>query len=119
MERIVDFFHAIAEDDEKKQTPSHGHGHRHGHGQVSTWSSRREFLWQMRDDLGHHMASFSNASAKDDDDILTLDHVWFQAAYQEMARRGAIPHSPEELVPILHGSAVKLDCAYCDDGDDE
>ncbi|KAJ5119007.1 hypothetical protein N7448_010715 [Penicillium atrosanguineum] len=118
MERIVDFFHAIAKDDEKTQTLSHGHGHGHGHGHVSTWSARQEFLWQMRDDLGHHMASLSNASAKNGDDILTLDHVWFKAAYQEMARRGAIPHSPEELVPVLHGSALKLDCAYCYDDDE-
>ncbi|KAJ6112053.1 hypothetical protein N7523_008114 [Penicillium sp. IBT 18751x] len=115
MERIVEFFHAIAEDDEKTQTLSHGHGHGLGHGHVSTWSARREFLWQMRDDLGHHMASLREGSAKDDDDILTLDHVWFKAAYQEMVRRGAIPHSPEQLVPVLYGSAVRLDCAYCDD----
>jgi hypothetical protein len=107
MESIVEFFHAIAEDDEKKQTTPYGHG--------STWSSRQEFLWQMREDLGHHMASLSNGSSKNSDTTLTLDRVWFKAAYQEMARRGAIPHSPEELVPVLHGSAVKLDCAYCDD----
>ena len=113
MERLVDFFNAIAEDDGKKQVTSHGHGNGHS----STWSSRREFLWQMREDLGHHIASLSKGSAKDTENTLTLDHVWFKAAYQEMARRGAIPHSPEELVPVLHGSAVKLDCAYCDDYD--
>ncbi|KAG0153993.1 hypothetical protein PDIDSM_1372 [Penicillium digitatum] len=109
MERIVSFFVSIAKDDQRKQNGEHD----------STWSHRKEFLWAMRRDLNEFMASFSDHGEQ----ILhkpTLNHVWFQAAHNEMDRRGAIPHSVEDSeVHVLLGSVVKLECKYCYDCYDE
>lgn len=104
LERIVEFFVAISRDDEIRDSAP----------QPSNWSHRKEFLWQMRKDLGRYMTSASRLPNKGATPTPTLDQVWFTAAYQELVQRGAIPHSPEEPIPVLHGSAVTLQCEYCD-----
>lgn len=104
LERIVEFFLAISRDEETQRPTS----------QSSNWSHRKEFLWQMREDLSRYMTSASRISNKATTPTPTLDQVWFTAAYQELAQRGAIPHTPEEPIPVLHGSAVTLQCEYCD-----
>lgn len=109
MERIVGFFVSIAKDDQRKQKSDHD----------STWSHKKEFLWAMRRDLNEYMASFSDHGEQ----VLhepKLNHIWFQAAYNEMDRRGAIPHTVEDSeVHVLHGSVVKLECKHCYDCYDE
>lgn len=107
LERIVDFFLSISRDEDIKSSTSPS----------SKWSHRKEFLWRMREDLGRYMTSASRTSNKEMTPTPTLDQVWFKAAYQELVQRGAIPHSPEEPIPVLHGSAVTLQCEYCDEGE--
>ncbi|CAG8023734.1 unnamed protein product [Penicillium salamii] len=105
IERIVSFFLAIAQDDHKKHKGAHD----------STWSHRKEFLLRMRQDLNDYVATMSNHGEHMDDGP-ELNHVWFQAASDEMDRRGAIPHTVEDTeVHILHGSVVKLQCGSCYD----
>lgn len=102
MERIVKFFVAIAKDDRGQHKDEH----------EPTWSHRKEFLWAMRRDLNEYMASFSNHGEQTIQP--QLNHIWFEAACNEMDRRGAIPHTVEDTeVHVLHGSVVKLECEYC------
>lgn len=109
MERILEFFISISKDDQRKQKGEHD----------STWSHRKEFLWAMRQDLSEYTASFSDHSEQTSLDP-KLNHVWFQAAQNEMDERGAIPHTVEDSeVHVLHGSVVKLECEYCYDCYDE
>ncbi|KAJ5820798.1 hypothetical protein EN45_046250 [Penicillium chrysogenum] len=109
MERIVDFFVSIAKDNQRKEKGEH----------ESTWSHRKEFLWAMRKDLNEYMASF-NGQGEHTLLVPELNHVWFQAARNEMDRRGAIPHTVKySEVQVLHGSVVKLECGYCYDCYDE
>lgn len=109
MERIVDFFVSIAKDNQRKEKGEH----------ESTWSHRKEFLWAMRKDLDEYMASF-NGQGEHTLLLPELNHVWFQAARNEMDRRGAIPHTVKySEVQVLHGSVVKLECGYCYDCYDE
>ncbi|KAJ5999042.1 hypothetical protein N7451_006852 [Penicillium sp. IBT 35674x] len=103
LERILQFFIAVAHDEEKRDSPS----------RVSNWSHRREFMWQMREDLGQYMASSISSPNQVSHAPLAFDKVWFGACHREMLRRGAVPHELEEPVPVLHGSAVKLRCKYC------
>lgn len=103
LERILEFFIAIARDDEKMGSSQHTTG----------WTHRKEFMWQMREDLGHFMAATGQISTTKSVFAPTFDLVWFGAAFQELARRGAIPHSAEEPVHVLHGSAVTLVCNKC------
>ncbi|CAG7915708.1 unnamed protein product [Penicillium olsonii] len=102
MERIVNFFLAVAKDDHRKQNGSHD----------STWSHRKEFLLRMRQDLNDYTASMSHGEHIDQEP--ELNHLWFEAASNEMDRRGAIPHTVEDTeVHILHGSVVKVECGSC------
>lgn len=103
LERIVLFFKAVAKDEEKKRSMSPS----------SSWSHRKEFMWQMREDLGHYLASTSLTTGRSPSTQPTLDHIWFGAVYRELAERGAIPHLADKPVPILHGSTVTLRCAHC------
>ncbi|KAJ5918382.1 hypothetical protein N7454_010757 [Penicillium verhagenii] len=103
LERILEFFVAVAHDEDKRNSPPHA-SHR---------SRRREFMWQMREDLGQYMVSSSSGPQKITNDCLGLDKVWFEACHQEMLRRGAVPHESEELAPVIHGSVVKFHCKYC------
>ncbi|KAJ6114971.1 hypothetical protein N7486_000749, partial [Penicillium sp. IBT 16267x] len=98
LERILQFFMAVAHDEEQRDSPSH----------ASNWSHRREFMWQMREDLGQYVANASSSPNQVSHAPLALDKVWFGACHGEMLRRGAVPHETEEPVPVLHGSAVKL-----------
>ncbi|KUM57280.1 hypothetical protein ACN42_g9904 [Penicillium freii] len=103
MERILSFFVSIAKDDQRNQKGEHD----------SAWSHKKEFLWAMRQDLNEYMASFGDHGEQA---LLgpKLNHVWFQAARNEMDERGAIPHTVEDSeVQVLHGSVVKLECEYC------
>ncbi|KAJ5162262.1 hypothetical protein N7492_007654 [Penicillium capsulatum] len=97
-ERVVEFFVSVARDEEVRDASSHG----------SNWSHRKEFLWQMREDLGQYLATTSQMSNGQSSSGPTLDHVWFRAAYQEMFDRGVIPHSAEDPIPVIHWSAVTL-----------
>ncbi|KAJ5632865.1 hypothetical protein N7490_009204 [Penicillium lividum] len=103
LERILQFFIAVAHDEEKRESPS----------RTSSWSRRRDFMWQMRDDLGHYVASSGLTFNRVSHAPLALENVWFGACHQEMLRRGGVPHETEEPVPVLHGSAIKLHCKYC------
>lgn len=108
MERILDFFVSIAKDDQRKQIGEHD----------STWSHRKEFLWAMRKDLNEYMASFNDHGEQTLEP--KLNHIWFQAARNEMDRRGAIPHTVNySEVHVLLGSVVKWECEYCYDVYDE
>ncbi|KAJ5726329.1 uncharacterized protein N7483_007686 [Penicillium malachiteum] len=102
LERILKFFVAVAKDEEERESPFHATG----------WSHRKEFMWRMREDLSQYVVSkkYSNRISTG---LPTLTEVWFGACHQEMLQRGAVPHSTEEPVPVLHGSAVKLTCEYC------
>ncbi|CAI7616554.1 unnamed protein product [Penicillium glandicola] len=109
MERIVSFFVSVAKDSQRKEKGEHD----------SSWSHRKEFLWEMRGDLNEYMASFSDHGEQTPLEP-KLNHLWFQAACNEMDRRGAIPHTVEDTeVHVLHGSVVKLECEYCYDRYDE
>lgn len=99
LEKILQFFLAIAADEENIHT--------------STWSHRKEFMWRMREDLGQYVAFKGKSPGNNSISKPSLDQVFFKAAYQEMTRRGAIPHSADPI-PILHGSTLALHCAYCD-----
>lgn len=98
LERIVEFFLAVARDEEAGDSA----------GQGSNWSHRKEFMWQMRKDLGQYMASTSQSPSNESVLGPTLDQVWFRAAYLEMFERGAIPHSTEDPIPVIHWSSVTL-----------
>ncbi|KAJ5965307.1 hypothetical protein N7481_012021 [Penicillium waksmanii] len=103
LERVVQFFKAVAMDEDKKDRMSPHSG----------WSHRKEFMWQMRDDLGHYLASTGLSTTGLPAIQPKLDHIWFGAAYRELAERGAIPHLADEPVPILHGSTIDLRCIHC------
>ncbi|KAJ6157418.1 hypothetical protein N7470_005010 [Penicillium chermesinum] len=47
LERILEFFVAVSKDDERIDSSSH----------AANWTHRKEFLWRMREDLGHFMAA--------------------------------------------------------------
>lgn len=98
LERVVDFFVSVSRDEEPKEATTHG----------SNWSHRKEFLWQMREDLGQYLATTSQASSNQSSSGPTLDHVWFRAAYQEMLERGVIPHSTVDPIPVIHWSTVAI-----------
>ncbi|KAJ5594401.1 uncharacterized protein N7459_000609 [Penicillium hispanicum] len=102
LERVVQFFQSIASDTEN-----------HTQSASTSWSHRKEFLWQMRSDLGQYMASIGQISGPNSEGGPMLDHVWFGAAHQELLLREAIPHRPEYPVPVLHGSEVTLHCKFC------
>lgn len=102
VERVVQFFHAIASDTEN-----------HAQSTSTSWSHRKEFLWQMRNDLGQYMASIGQVSGPNSNGGPMLDHVWFGAAHRELLQREAIPHCPEYPVSVLHGSEVTLHCKFC------
>lgn len=103
LERIVQFFKAVAIDEDKKDNMSPHSG----------WSHRKEFMWQMREDLGHYLASTGLPIAGRPVIQPKLDHIWFGAAYRELAERGAIPHLADDPVPIIHGSTIALRCIHC------
>ncbi|KAJ5233876.1 uncharacterized protein N7469_005642 [Penicillium citrinum] len=96
LERVAQFFVAVAKDDEKKDNTSPNSG----------WSHRKEFLWRMREDLGEYLATARTSQPK-------LEDIWFGAAYRELEARGAIPHLADESDPILHGSQIALRCEHC------
>lgn len=98
LERVVDFFVSVARDEEAKAGTTQG----------PNWSHRKEFLWQMRKDLGQYMATTTQVSSDQPALGPTLDHVWFRAAYQEMFERGVIPHSTEDPIPVIHWSTVAI-----------
>lgn len=106
LERIVEFFATVAEDENDKQTST----------PRPTWTRRMEFMRHMRIDLDEYLSSRAETCGSRAPVNPGLRDVWFQAAEEEIARRGALPHDGEEPVPILHGSAVMLRCSYCDDG---
>ncbi|KAJ5768615.1 hypothetical protein N7533_001198 [Penicillium manginii] len=103
LERIDQFFKAVAMDENKKDNMPPNSG----------WSHRKEFMWQMREDLGHYLASSGPLIAGTPAIQPKLDHIWFGAAYRELAERGAIPHLTDEPVPILRGSTIALRCIHC------
>lgn len=98
LERILQFFLAIAADEEDIHT--------------SAWSNRKEFMWRMREDLGQDVTFTGKNPGNKSISMPTLDQVFFKPAYQEMTRRSAIPHSADPI-PIFHGSTLALHCAYC------
>ncbi|KAJ5288618.1 hypothetical protein N7478_001648 [Penicillium angulare] len=104
LERILQFFVSVAKDEEKGHSSSH----------TTSWSHRKEFMWRMREDLGHYVAASNHDPNQTFTEPPGLDKVWFEACRQELFRRGAIPHTAEEPVPVLHGSSVALTCKYCD-----
>ncbi|KAI3154200.1 hypothetical protein CBS147325_1292 [Penicillium roqueforti] len=109
MERIVSFFVSIAKDNQRKRKGEHD----------STWSHRKEFLWAMRWDLNEYNASLGDHGEQSDLEP-KINHIWFQAAQNEMDRRGAIPHTVQDSeLHVLHGSIVRLECEYCYDCYDE
>lgn len=103
LERILEFFVAVSKDNERIDSSSH----------APNWTHRKEFMWRMREDLGHFMAVTGQTTLQKPAVAPTLDLVWFGAAFQELSQRGAIPHSAEEPVHVLHGSAVTLFCNQC------
>ncbi|KAJ5692258.1 hypothetical protein N7462_001681 [Penicillium macrosclerotiorum] len=103
LEKVVEFFLAIAKDDDNKHCMSPD----------STWSHRKEFLWHMHEDLIKYMESKSQTPGCESSIGPTLNDIWFGASYQEMTERRAVPHSAEDSVPVLHGSVVTLHCKYC------
>lgn len=106
LERIVKFFQAVAKDEDKQDGGSPGSG----------WSRRKEFLWQMREDLGHYLASTGPPTSTSPAGQPKLDQIWFGAAHRELEDREAIPHLADEPVPILHGSTITLRCVHCWEG---
>ena len=103
LEKVLQFFVCVAKDEEKGGSPSHS----------THWSYRKEFMWRMREDLGEYAFESHQASGDDSSTPPTLEKVWFGACHQEMLQRGAVPHSPDEPLPVLHGSAVEMKCKYC------
>ncbi|KAJ5111011.1 hypothetical protein N7532_001546 [Penicillium argentinense] len=108
LERIVQFFAAVAKDEAKQMNAKHPYS-----SPGSTWSHRKEFMWQMRDDLSHYLASSRPSTSGGAKAQPTLDDVWFGAAYRELVERSAIPHLAEEPVPVLHGLGISLRCKHC------
>ncbi|XHG09437.1 hypothetical protein AWENTII_012493 [Aspergillus wentii] len=112
LERILGFFTAIAEDEVCEEQTGHGHGHGHAH--THTWSRRMEFMWQMRGDWDEVMADVGDGIGERIAAMPGLREVWFEAAEREIQDRGLVPHDCEDVVPILHGSVVVLNCDYCE-----
>lgn len=102
LERIVQFFIAVAEDGNEESSVS---------ASTTTWNRRREFLLEMRKDLDEYMALTNDGFSGS----LRLRGIWFEAAEKELNRRESLPHISEEPVPIIHGSGVMLRCGYCED----
>lgn len=103
LERFLGFFIAIAKDEGTRESTSHDF----------TWSHRREFIWRMGKVWAENGASFGDPSGNRANTVPSLEYVWFKAAYNEMAGRGAIPHTSEDWVPLPQGFAVTLQCKYC------
>lgn len=73
----------------------------------------------MRWDLNEYNASLGDHGEQSDLEP-KINHIWFQAAQNEMDRRGAIPHTVQDSeLHVLHGSIVRLECEYCYDCYDE
>ncbi|KAJ5885119.1 hypothetical protein N7495_009629 [Penicillium taxi] len=107
LKKIVEFFAAIAKDEEMNASRSH---HR-------SWSHRKQYLLEMRETLGQYIPSAKqtrHTASKSKSVLPTLDQVWFGAAYRELRQREAIPHPAEYPIHILHGSEMILGCKYCD-----
>ncbi|EAW21788.1 uncharacterized protein NFIA_069590 [Aspergillus fischeri NRRL 181] len=131
LERILDFFVAAANDQSAEAQHAHARNvqshpqtraqHAHTRNLSSTWTKRREFLLRMRKDWEEYLVSVGGdqTAAADHEQALVappdLRQVWFEAGEKEMYRRGVITHRSEDPVHILHGSYIRLHCAFCDD----
>ncbi|KAJ5219960.1 hypothetical protein N7468_009164 [Penicillium chermesinum] len=77
LERILEFFVAVSKDDERIDSSSH----------AANWTHRKEFLWRMREDLGHFMAATGQSTHQKPIIAPTFDLVWFGAAFEELSQR--------------------------------